>query len=529
LSSKRRDIFLWGLALYAAVLAASWWVQHASPAEEPSGLHERSIPVQFQDTEVSVAYRELGVEHREGIPVVLLPDVYFEVNDLLPFATELSRSHRVIIPEISGLTGRTLQQAPTTTAKAELLGQWVREMELDEMHLAGFSYGGLIAMEYGVGNGEYVKSFTFLGSLGVQELRFLGNHTVNRTLYSLLKPGLFIYRYAIPHFGYAQDQRLDMDYVESMRHIDQRDVREWLKHIEKPVLLMHAENDQYVPLSTSQESYRLIPQSELRIMGGKHDAMWTQAAVWAEELRLFLERVEDGSAPARADADPERVEKSKQPFDAESMEPLSGSALLIIIVLIMIFTIFSEDLAVIAAGLLTAGGILPFGYAVMSCFLGILLVDVNIYWLGRRVGRPALRRVPFKWLIKENDLERAQNLYDMYGMELLFVARFIPGARFPTYFTAGLFKADFKKFFLYFFLSITLWTPLLVGLSVLIGQPMLQYISVYQDYAIWILLLTIAIIYLVIKVVVPLTTVRGRRRMLVKWSRFMERFSRMDL
>jgi membrane protein DedA with SNARE-associated domain len=288
-------------------------------------------------------------------------------------------------------------------------------------------------------------------------------------------------------------------------------------------------NDQYVPLSTSQESYRLIPQSELRIMGGKHDAMWTQAAVWAEELRLFLERVEDGSAPARADADPERVEKSKQPFDAESMEPLSGSALLIIIVLIMIFTIFSEDLAVIAAGLLTAGGILPFGYAVMSCFLGILLVDVNIYWLGRRVGRPALRRVPFKWLIKENDLERAQNLYDMYGMELLFAARFIPGARFPTYFTAGLFKADFKKFFLYFFLSITLWTPLLVGLSVLIGQPMLQYISVYQDYAIWILLLTIAIIYLVIKVVVPLTTVRGRRRMLVKWSRFMERFSRMDL
>ncbi len=517
------------MALYAAVLAASWWVQHTFPADEKPGLHEQVIPVQFQDTLISVSYRELGAEHREGVPIVLVPDVYFQVDELLPFAAELSHSHRVIIPEISAISGRTLQQAPTTEAKAELLDHFVREMGLKEIHLAGFSYGGLIAMEYGVGNGESVRSFIFLGSLGVQELRFLGNHTVNRTLYSLLKPGLFIYRYAIPHFGYGQGHRLNMDYVESMRHIDQRDVRNWLGLIDKPVLLMHAENDQYVPLSTSQESYRLIPHSELRIMAGKHDAMWNQAKVWAEELRLFLERVEAGSATIRADADPERIEKSKQPFDAESMEPLSGSALLLIIALIMIFTIFSEDLAVIAAGLLTAGGILPFGYAVMSCFLGILLVDVNIYWLGKRVGRPALRRVPFKWLIKESDLERAQNLYDMYGMELLFAARFIPGARFPTYFTAGLFKADFKKFFLYFFLSITLWTPLLVGLSVVIGQPMLQYISVYQDYAIWLLLLTIAIIYVVIKVVVPLTTVRGRRRMLVRWSRFIERFSRMDI
>jgi membrane protein DedA with SNARE-associated domain len=127
-------------------------------------------------------------------------------------------------------------------------------------------------------------------------------------------------------------------------------------------------------------------------------------------------------------------------------------------------------------------------------------------------------------MIKEEDLNRAQNLYDMYGMELLFVARFIPGARFPTYFSAGLLRSKFKIFFTYFALSVAIWTPLLVGITVLIGQPMLEYLTVYQDYAIWILVITILVIYLIFKVGIPLTTVRGRRRLLVKWSRFIQRF-----
>jgi membrane protein DedA with SNARE-associated domain/pimeloyl-ACP methyl ester carboxylesterase len=529
LSSKSSYILRWGAVLYLAALALSWWVQYQFPVEEGPGLYEQRIPVPFGEIEAELTYHELGSAHPDRPVVVIVPDVYVEAKQLIPFAEQLAQTYRVMIPDVSSIRGNALQASPSTEAKADLLGRFLNQVEIEEVHLAGFSYGGLIAMEYGIGNEEGVRSLTLVGSLGVQELRLVGNHTVNRTLYSLFKPALLIYRYAFPHFGYAVNQRADMAYIESMRHLDQRNVREWLNRVQKPVLFMHAENDQYVPLSTSQEGYRLVPHSELRIMAGKHDSIWNQPVAWAEELKDFLSRVEMGEALSRAEADVERVEKSEQPFDAESMEPLSGNALLMIIVLIMIVTIFSEDLSVIVAGLLTAGGILPFGYAVMSCFLGILLVDVNIYWLGKRVGRPALRRVPFKWLIKEDDLERAQNLYDMYGMELLFAARFIPGARFPTYFTAGLFKADFKKFFLYFFLSITIWTPLLVGLSVLIGQPMLQYISVYQDYAIWLVLLTIAIIYLVIKIIVPLTTVRGRRRLLVKWSRFIERFSRADI
>lgn len=509
------------------LLGMSWVVQIYFPVQDLPGLFERSITLEIDDSSYEIVYHKLeSPAPYERPTLVLLPDIYFEYESVLPVAEQVRDSVNVIIPVLKSLQQGETPDRFTVEHKVKLLKELLPELGIDQFHLAGHAYGGLTAIQAAVEMPDQVRSLTLIGSLGVQELRFLGNYHINRSLYSLSRPFVNFYKYAFPHFGRFHQQRFSLEYVDAMRYLDQRDVRDQLRSIENPVLILHAENDQIIPPSTARENFRMVPQSELVFLEGKHEQIWLESDVWGEQLREFIDRVVNGQALTREEADEERINLSAELFDSDDVEPLSGKALVIIMILIMFFTIFSEDLSVIAAGLLTAGGVLPFQYSVLSCFLGILLVDVNIFWLGKNIGNPILKRVPFRWMIEEQDLIRAKNLFEMYGMELLFVARFIPGARFPTYFAAGLLKTGFKKFFVYFLLSITVWTPLLVGLSVLIGQPMMQYISIYQDYAIWILLLTVAMIYLVVKVAIPLTTVRGRRRLTVKWARFWQRRNR---
>ena len=60
--------------------------------------------------------------------------------------------------------------------------------------------------------------------------------------------------------------------------------------------------------------------------------------------------------------------------------------------------------------------------------------------------------------------------------------------RIPTYIAAGMLKLPFRVFIFYFTLAALIWTPLLVGLSTLIGNTLLGWLSKVEDYAPLILL-----------------------------------------
>lgn len=518
----------WGVSTYSLLLVLSWFVQTVFPTVELPGKFEKQVEISIEGDNHEIKYHEIcPADCNDSSAFILIPDAYFGAEAVLPLAEYIGTSKRVVIPNLSSIHESDISERFTISGKSKVLEQFLNQMEIDSSHLGGHGYGGLIAVDMAADSDPTIEimSLSLIGSLGVQELRFLGNHHINQSLYSISRPLLQLYKYAFPHFGWANHQNFNLNYVDAMRKLDQRNFSELTTQINQPVKILHAKNDPNVPLITARETYRLLPQSEFNEMDQDLSRAPKDVEKWGDELIHFFDRVDTGSAIVRSKASEERIQKAQEPFDSDDVEPLHGKALLIIVLLIMIFTIFSEDLSVIAAGLLAAGGILPFYLAVFSVFVGIIIVDTNIYWLGKAVGVPVLKQAPFRWMVDESDLHRAQNLYEMYGLELLFIARFIPGARFPTYFSAGLLKSSFKKFFLYFSISVAIWAPLLVGLTVLIGQPMIHYLSVYQDYAIWILLFTILLIYLIVKVGIPLTTIRGRRRLLVKWSRFWQRWS----
>lgn len=133
-------------------------------------------------------------------------------------------------------------------------------------------------------------------------------------------------------------------------------------------------------------------------------------------------------------------------------------------------TLASEDGACIAAGLLIARGALGPAGAVTACWAGIVAGDILLFlvgrWIARRLSggsrlasalRARLASAPARWVRRSGPL-------------LIVGARFIPGARLPSYLAAGALGTRFPLFAAWVALGAALSTPLLVGASTLAAQ-----------------------------------------------------------
>lgn len=136
-------------------------------------------------------------------------------------------------------------------------------------------------------------------------------------------------------------------------------------------------------------------------------------------------------------------------------------------VLIALATLVSEDLTCVAAGLLIAQGRIGFVEGTAACVTGIFLGDLALFAAGRFIGRPALRWRFLARVLPEERIERGTRWINDRGLSVIFLSRFLPGLRLPTYFAAGLLRTRAVAFALYFLLASVIWTPLLVGGTVL--------------------------------------------------------------
>ncbi len=201
------------------------------------------------------------------------------------------------------------------------------------------------------------------------------------------------------------------------------------------------------------------------------------------------------------------------------VEPMRGLDLVWTMALIALATLISEDLACISAGLLAARGTIGLLPAIGASFAGILIGDILLYLTGRYIGQPALSRAPLKWVIKEEDAAKAAGWFSAKGPTIIITSRFLPGSRLPTYFSAGMLGTGFWRFTIYFSVAAALWTPILVGLSALVGDRMFVYYDAFKSYGIMIVLATILIIWITVKLVIPLFSFRGRRLLLSSFRR----------
>ncbi len=510
----------WSLVLvYLLLLAAShvtWWLRRGPmpPAEGELATH---VPVvaggEPTEAVTRLVYRDLGP--RSAPVIVLLHGSPGDKENFDDLARELARAHRVLVPDLPGF-GASDADLPEISIRSHGLqvGAWLEELEVERAHLVGFSLGGGAALHLIERDPERVASLALVASIGVQELELFGNYELNHALHGLQLGAWHVARWLLPHFGALDSAR---GYVRSFFESDQRPLRAMLERLDLPLLVVHGAHDFLVSPDAAREHHRLVPHSELLMVEDQgHFLLWLWTEPLASALSEFVAAVEAGRAPTRADAAPARVAQAETPFDPAQVPPFGGTTLLLAMVLLALATLVSEDLTCFSAGLLVTQGRIDFAAAAAACFLGIFVGDVALYLAGRWMGRPALERAPLRWVVSEAGVERARAWFQRRGVAVIFLSRFTPGLRLPTYVAAGVVGTPLGVFALWFSLAGLIWTPALVGLAAWAGREAQDSLDLFGRYALPGALLLILALVLLQRLLVPLLTWRGRRRM---WGR----------
>jgi len=523
LSLRRRLALLWLASL--AVSHTAWWLRDTAPALGPEDqllavaeVLEGGAPT---GRERRLAYRDSGAPGDRAPAVLLLHGSPGGMQDFDRLSAELAGDYRLIAPDLPGFGGSRQEMADySIESHARYCLQLLDALELPAVHVVGFSMGGGVGLQLAAQAPERVRSLSLVGSIGVQELELFGSHRLNHAVHGAQLLLTRMARWGLPHFGAADGFALNVHYARNFYDTDQRPLRALLSAWEGPALVLHGKQDFLVPVEAAVEHHRLLPQSELELVPeGSHFLLWTRPAETAASLRSFFGAVEAGTARTRAQADPARLVDAAAPFDPAVVPAFTGAALLIAIFLIAAATLISEDLTCIATGLLVAQGRIGLVAGSLGCFLGILFGDVLLYVLGRALGRKALAKAPMRWWIRPAAVERASAYFRRQGWRVVVLCRFLPGLRVPTYFAAGALKTHFGWFLLYFVVAVAAWTPVLVGISAWMGESIANALNLVERYALPAMGAIALFLLLLLKLVVPLFSWRGRRGLVGSWKR----------
>ncbi|HEU4569442.1 MAG TPA: DedA family protein [Gemmatimonadales bacterium] len=400
------------------------------------------------------------------------------------------RGHRVTLFPPGADPGPALQAAPS--------------------HLVALGSAGPAAVALAAAAPGRVRSLTLIDADGIEEFDLLGEHHLNRVLRRAEVASLATARALLPHFGLL-DPAFDGAEARARTLLgqDRRAIRDELAHWAGPTVVF-VTGDAPARLATAREHHRLLPQSGL--------AAWR-----GDALAAFLDTADAGTAVTRATASPERVAAAEAPFDPGGLASAQGTALWVVLGLLALVTLLSEDLACVTAGVLVARGSLPLVPSIVVCYAGIVLGDQLLYLLGRSAGRALVTRIPFRWLVSADDLDRASAWFRQRGMRVVLTSRFLPGTRFPVYVTAGILRAGFVRFALWLVAIGALWTPAVVLASYAAarrGRNLVEALpGATWPWALAAVVLAVFFIHLALR----LATAEGRRALVEGWKRLRHR------
>jgi membrane protein DedA with SNARE-associated domain len=153
-----------------------------------------------------------------------------------------------------------------------------------------------------------------------------------------------------------------------------------------------------------------------------------------------------------------------------------NSNMLLQAALIVLGTFVLEDAATVLAAMHAQAGGIPVRVALAALYTGIVLGDLGLYGLGRLAAKlPWMAR-----LVPPPNLRQGQNWLHRHVFKVVFVSRFIPGARLPTYSACGFLAADLRHFALAAVVATLIWTSLLFGVSMQVGALLMTYLGAWR-------------------------------------------------
>ena len=143
---------------------------------------------------------------------------------------------------------------------------------------------------------------------------------------------------------------------------------------------------------------------------------------------------------------------------------------------VILGTFILEDAATVLAAMQVQTGGMPWWVALLALYVGIVVGDLGLYGLGRLAAFvPWLHR----WIGQER-LARGGNWLRGRVFKVVFVSRFLPGMRLPTYTACGFLGASFSRFCLAAIVATLAWTSLLFLISLRVGKFLIDHLGAWR-------------------------------------------------
>ncbi|MCZ6872530.1 MAG: DedA family protein [bacterium] len=106
----------------------------------------------------------------------------------------------------------------------------------------------------------------------------------------------------------------------------------------------------------------------------------------------------------------------------------------------------AEELVLLAGGALVASGVLDPVLMLVVTFLGVLISDILLFGFGRGIASRLTTSAYFARWLSPRRLVKGAAFFAKYGNATVFLARFTPGLRAPTFLLAGSMQMGLWRF-----------------------------------------------------------------------------------
>lgn len=133
-----------------------------------------------------------------------------------------------------------------------------------------------------------------------------------------------------------------------------------------------------------------------------------------------------------------------------------------------------EDISLITGGFLVHKGAANLWLMMITGFVGIIAGDSLIFWAGRRLGG-RVGRSPgglIGRIVTPEKRARVEVLFRRHGEKIVMIARFLPGVRAVTYFTAGSAGMPYHHFVFFDGVAAVVSAPVFVYLGYRFGDKL---------------------------------------------------------
>ncbi len=107
---------------------------------------------------------------------------------------------------------------------------------------------------------------------------------------------------------------------------------------------------------------------------------------------------------------------------------------------------FPEDTTFMLSGFLIANGVIELLPSFLVVYIGLLVTDFFLYFVGRKYGRRVVEHKRFHRLVSPEKLIKLEQKFRKRGVLVIFIGRHLIGLRAQIFIVAGIMKMSSIKF-----------------------------------------------------------------------------------